>query len=234
MALRGSLEDIQVRDLLEVLRLGSRTGELVVAGLDADARLYFQDGKLVEAVGHGHSGVAVLTETLSWRDGEFEFRPEAEPPAHSDPELQSAVARVLAFPAGPGLLPLPPVESMSPTVNAASASAQAEVLSTFVSSVALAEYACIVDATGVVQAQSGSSLHPIAQMRALGAAINAFRHAHSRPELRRMLIEDDKGVVAVARMADGSLLMVVADGRAGLGNVSSAVAKLVHQLEPGT
>jgi hypothetical protein len=231
MALRGSLEDIQVRDLLEVLRLGSRTGELVVAGLDTDARLYFQDGKLVEAVGHGRSGVAVLTETLSWRDGEFEFRPEAEPPVHSDPELQSAVARVLAFPSGPGLLALPPVEPMLAPATAASAAAQAEVLSAFVTGVSLAEFACILDATGVIQAQSGSSLHPIAEMRALGAAANAFRHAHCRPELRRMLVEDDKGTAVVTRMADGSLLMVVADGRAGLGNVSAAVSKLAHQLE---
>lgn len=231
MALRGSLEDIQVRDLLEVLRLGSRTGELVVAGLDTDARLYFQDGKLVEAVGHGRSGVAVLTETLSWRDGEFEFRPEAEPPAHSDPELQSAVARVLAFPAGHGLLPLPPVEPSPAPADDPATDPRSELLSAFVKNVPLAEFAGILDATGVIQAQSGSSLHPIAVMRSLGAAANAFRHAHCRPELRRMLIEDDKGTIAITRLADGSLLMVVADGGAGLGNVSAAVSKLVHQLE---
>jgi len=230
MAWRGSLEDIRVRDLLQVLRTGGRTGELVVAGLEADARLYFQDGALVEAVGGGRSGVGVLTDTLSWNNGEFEFRPEAEAPSRPDLELQSAVARVLAFPGT--LTVVPSAADLTPTSGAPTTSdSRCAPLSAFVATVPFAEYACIQDATGVIRAQSGSSLHPMAQMCALAAAVNAFRLAHPRPELHRMLVEDDRGVVAVTRLGDGSMLMVVADGDAGLGNESAAVTKLAHQLE---
>jgi hypothetical protein len=238
VALRGSLEDMRVRDLLEVLRLGNRTGELIVAGMDADARLFFQDGKLVEAVGSGNSGVGVLTEMLSWKDGEFEFRPEAVSPAHHDPELQSAVARVLAFPAGQGpvaVQPLPeapaPVEPPPTPVVTVEADPRCELLSAFMAGTPFAEYACILDESGMACRQSGSSLHPLAQMSALAAAVHELWRAHPRPELQRVLLEDERGIVVVNRLANRSRLVIVADRGAGLGTVSTAASRLAHQLD---
>ena len=74
--LRGSLADLAIVDLVQI-PLGSRkTGELLIATEEQDARLYYVDGSLVHLVSGDVQGTPVLDLIIDWDDGEFEFRPD--------------------------------------------------------------------------------------------------------------------------------------------------------------
>jgi predicted regulator of Ras-like GTPase activity (Roadblock/LC7/MglB family) len=72
--LRGSLSDIRVTDLVAIPSSSGGTGELVIATIDDDARLYYVNGGLVHLELGDLRGRRVLQEIVRWDEGEFEFR----------------------------------------------------------------------------------------------------------------------------------------------------------------
>lgn len=74
MALTGTLQDLGVEDLVQFPVIGKKTGELVVAGLDDDARLYYKEGQLLHLTCGEHVGLEALIDLVSFAEGEFEFR----------------------------------------------------------------------------------------------------------------------------------------------------------------
>ncbi len=107
--LRGSLTDLAVVDLVQIPLGNQKTGELLIATEDQDARLYYADGKLIQATSGDRDGPAVLDAIVSWTEGEFEFRPDvlAEAPESGgdlNAKLYSAVnnlrVKVFVRPAG--------------------------------------------------------------------------------------------------------------------------------------
>ena len=58
--LRGSLTDLAVVDLVQIPLGNRKTGELLIATEDQDARLYYVDGSLVHLVSGEVQGVRVL------------------------------------------------------------------------------------------------------------------------------------------------------------------------------
>ncbi|MBN2343133.1 MAG: DUF4388 domain-containing protein [Deltaproteobacteria bacterium] len=74
MALTGTLSDLGVIDLVTFPTTAKKTGELIVAGLEDEARVYYNDG-VIEHIACGERlGVDGLAALISWIEGEFEFR----------------------------------------------------------------------------------------------------------------------------------------------------------------
>lgn len=231
MALRGSLAEINIWDLLHLLRASGGTGELFVAGLEDEARLHFEDGKVVAAASRHVEGREVLDAILGWRDGEFEFRRVAEPLPNPDAQLDDALVALgeryrggpgggeRSDPRGPRLAPL---QLDDP---------RGQQLAWFVESQPLIEHACLIDPEGGIRAQSSTNLIPINDIRALAMAVACHVEKYPRPNLRRMILEDDRGIVVLSQLPDGTGLILIADPKATIGAVCSAATRFIAGLE---
>lgn len=231
MALRGSLAEINIWDLVHLLRASAGSGELIVAGLEAEARLHFDDGKVVAAASRHVEGREVLEAVFRWRDGEFEFRRVAEPLPNPDARLDEALVALEeryrgahggdngGDPRGPRLAPL---QLDDP---------RGQQLAWFVESQPLIEHACLIDAEGGIRAQSSTNLIPINDVRALAMALACHVGKYPRPNLRRMILEDERGIVVLTHLPDGSGLLLIADPKATVGAVCSAATRFLAGLE---
>ncbi len=74
MALYGTLEDIHIVDLIQFPKNGRKTGELRIAGPDAEAHLFYDEGQLRHAQLGAREGLDALVECIEWTHGDFEFR----------------------------------------------------------------------------------------------------------------------------------------------------------------
>ncbi|MGV8039680.1 MAG: DUF4388 domain-containing protein [Thermoanaerobaculaceae bacterium] len=231
MALRGSLAEINIWDLVHLLRASGGSGELIVAGLEAEARLQFDDGKLVGASTRHVEGREVLEAVLLWGDGEFEFRRLPEPVSNADASLDTVLAELEeahrgVHGGGNGNAPrtprLAPLHLDDP---------RGQQLGWFVESQPLIEHACLIDTDGGIRAQSSTNLIPINDIRALAMAVACHVEKYPRPNLRRMTLEDERGIVVLTTLPDGSGLLVVADPKATVGAVCAAANRFVAGLE---
>lgn len=231
MALRGSLAEINIWDLVHLLRASGGTGELFVAGLEAEARLHFDDGKLVAAASRHLEGREVLEAVLRWGDGEFEFRRIAEPVPNADVDLDAALVEMddahrsidgRGNGSDAGAPRLAPMQLDDP---------RGQQLAWFVESQPLIEHACLIDPSGGIRAQSSTNLIPINDIRALAMAVACHIEKYPRPNLRRMILEDDRGIVVLSQLSDGTGLLLIADPKATAGAVCSAATRFVAGLE---
>ena len=76
MPLSGTLEDVDVAELVRLPHRGQRSGELFLYGADGAAHLFYRDGVLVHATLNQEEGEAVVDSVLNWKDGKFQFRPD--------------------------------------------------------------------------------------------------------------------------------------------------------------
>ncbi len=73
MSLRGSLEDVNLTDTIQILEMAGKTGYLQVKNNNGIGKLYFKHGKVVHATLGSLIGQEVIFEMLRWEKGEFEF-----------------------------------------------------------------------------------------------------------------------------------------------------------------
>jgi hypothetical protein len=224
MALTGALADLGVVDLLQLPQARRKTGELVVEDGQQEARLYYEKGKLVHAALGGLRGPPVLVHLLGWDDGRFEFRGEVAAPETSiDVDLQHAVMDALKTRDEQN-------EERRKVEREAAARRDerlSQALDSFVSSNPWALHACAMGPDGVLVAEArreDGAPSPLGPLRSL-------LEAWPRAGLRRTLLEDDLGTVAVVRLPDGKTLVVAAARGVALGAVSMTVGKLASSLE---
>lgn len=79
MALRGTLEETEPSDLLQILALGGKTGVLTVLHQGRAARLVFEAGDVIHAVDGARRGEEVVLALLAQRAGTFVFTAEGVP-----------------------------------------------------------------------------------------------------------------------------------------------------------
>lgn len=232
MALRGSLAEINMLDLVRLLRASRGTGELVVAGLEDDARLLFVDGKLVSAASRQVEGREAVEGVLRWRDGEFEFRHQVEPPRPSaDTGLDAVLVELEETHRGASSGGNGSASQPSNVAPDQLADPRVQQLAWFVESQPLIEHACLIDREGGIRGQSSTNLVPLDEIRKLAEALACYVGKYPRSDLRRMIIEDGRGIVVLSRLSDSSALVLVADARAAVGAVSAAATRLVARLE---
>lgn len=71
---RGSLVDVHVVELIQLIGQARKTGALAMSSGDRESVLYFRKGELVDVRTGPDKGIEALSQIIDWRDGAFEFR----------------------------------------------------------------------------------------------------------------------------------------------------------------
>ena len=220
--LRGSLTDLAVVDLVQIPLGNQKTGELLIATEDQDARLYYADGKLIHATSGDRDGPAVLDAVVSWTDGEFEFRPDvlAETPESAgdlNAKLYAAVnnLRVKVF--------FKPAEGDSERIR--------KLLYEFLVANDFAIHACVLYVNGTMAICGAERADTPPWLESLRSSVLDVVAGYPRKNLSRVLFEDEEGTLVVTCFPHNqSALLVAAKKGATLGAVSIAVDRLARAI----
>ena len=81
MSLKGTLSELALSDLIEVISLGGKTGRLAIAGGGGEsaATLSFKEGRLINASAGALRDERAFYAVLGLREGSFFFDTEADP-----------------------------------------------------------------------------------------------------------------------------------------------------------
>jgi len=79
IGLSGSLDDVNVLDLIQMLELSQKTGALVLSHGERTGTLYFKDGTIIEADIRSPKREEPLFVLLGWKAGRYLFLPDAVP-----------------------------------------------------------------------------------------------------------------------------------------------------------
>jgi Domain of unknown function (DUF4388) len=220
--LRGSLTDLAVVDLVQIPLGNQKTGELLIATEDQDARLYYADGKLIHATSGDRDGPAVIEAIVSWTEGEFEFRPDvlANVPSSGgdlNSKLYSAVnsfrVKVFVKPAGGN------TEKIR------------KLLYDFLSVNDFANHACLLYVNGTMAICGAERADTPSWLESIRSSVLDIVASYPRKSLNRVLFEDSEGTLVVTCYPeDQSALFVAAKKGATLGAVSIAVDRLARKI----
>src|SRR5690349_21149330 len=91
MTLEGSLHDLSLIDLLQLFRIGVKTGVLWLIGGDEQGALYVRAGCLIDAVlvrGPARQVIAIADDAviclLQWQEAQFTFQSDAQVDRHPE------------------------------------------------------------------------------------------------------------------------------------------------------
>jgi hypothetical protein len=80
-AIEGSLSEVGLPDVLQLLTLGGKTGTLHLREGDAEGSLHLRDGQVVHAHTGDLEGEEAAYALATWRSGRFSFEPGTRSPA---------------------------------------------------------------------------------------------------------------------------------------------------------
>ena len=80
MTLQGSLEHIQLPDVVQLVSTSGKTGCFVIKKKDQEGRIYIKEGQIVHAEVGDLEGESAVYELAIWQEGEFVFQPNVESP----------------------------------------------------------------------------------------------------------------------------------------------------------
>jgi hypothetical protein len=225
VALRGSLVDINITDLVALLHAGERSGELIIVGPESHVRMRFHLGRILDIEGAGGNAPDTLRAATRWREGEFEFRASLETaPPPTDATLHEEALRLLrdaagvhgedGAQAGPALLDLD----------------RCATLALFVATHPRVRYVCTLSRESMINAEAASGVMDPPAVRRAATAVCAFLHAYQRSSVQRLLVEEAGGQVGACYLPGGDILMVLADPEADGELVNRALAELLDDL----
>ena len=232
MALRGTLSDIGIVDLIQFPHAGRRTGELIITADDQEGRLYYDKGSLVHATLGNAEGVEALALMVDWTQGSFEFLSDTEPGRRTlEMDLHRAVMQALKLHDE-----RKEEERLKLEASANSASHDGVLcsqLEQFVSSTDFVSHASVVSSDGSLTAAADGPEGPPEGIDHLHAALQALCQSYSRGNLHKVFLLDEHGTVVLHRLPGGGSLVAVARKEASLGAVSMSVARLADKLDHG-
>ncbi len=79
MALKGTLDDLNIVELIQFPYAGRKTGQLVIEHQNRIGSMFYQDGKLVHAVFDENEGFEAIVDITGLEKGGFEFFPNVQP-----------------------------------------------------------------------------------------------------------------------------------------------------------
>lgn len=220
--LRGSLTDLSVVDLMQIPLGNQKTGELLIATEDQDARLYYADGKLIHAISGDRDGPAVIDTIVAWTEGEFEFRPDVVAETSNgggdlNSKLHSAVnnVRVKVF--------VKPSGGDTERIR--------KLLYEFLSANDFAIHACVLYVNGTMAVCGAEREETPLWLESIRSSVLEIIADYPRKGLNRVLFEDQDGTLIVTCYPeDQSALFVAAKKGATLGAVSIAVDRLAREI----
>jgi len=215
MALSGTLSDLGVVDLVQFPATANKTGELVVAGTEKEARLYYVNGRLTHVRCGDASGLEAMIALVGWSEGEFEFRQSVTTSEES--------------------VKVPATELVAQAINAAkerqlkqtengSSSAEDRLRRVIEETASKLDYV----AHAVLYSSAGEMLcgwHRESEDPGLLKLIDEVRMLfdnHPREGLNRIYLTDTIGTCIASIINDSFILLLSADELASLGMVSLA------------
>jgi hypothetical protein len=75
MAFQGSLDELPLPDILQLVAVSGKTGSFTIRNERAVGRIYISDGQIVHAELGTLEGEEAVYELAIWREGDFEFTP---------------------------------------------------------------------------------------------------------------------------------------------------------------
>lgn len=231
MALKGTLEDMAIIDLVQFPHAGRKTGQLVISGNDGEAVLFYEEGALVHATLGDASGMDALVRIVDWGEGTFEFVSGVAPEARTiELDLHRAVMQALKLHDELKLQ-----QEKERTREASPHNEGDEVLTTrlseFLHSSDFALHACVVAPDGNLRASVDGAEGSPDGIEELRSILHSVVQSYPRGSVSRVLVQDDLGTVALVRLRSGSSLITVASKDASLGAVSMSVGRLAAGLE---
>ena len=231
MALKGSLEDLGVVDLIQFVHQVHKSGTLVLTGPDGKAQFYYRKGSLVDASLGDCAGLEVLVRTVDWCTGGFEFLPgedDREPTIQMD--VHRAVMNAVKIRDERRMEEEKRKAEAQVTAQLAAVPVLASQLKEAVSGTAFLQYACVLDSAGQPLGEAHRAHAGANGVEDLKACLRRFAQSYPREELKRIFIEDRAGTVVLAGMSSGRVLITVAESGASLGSVALTVGKLVSRF----
>jgi len=79
MALHGSLADISLPDVIQLVSVSGKTGVFTLSSEGVDGKIFLKDGQIIDATAGKLSGELAFYEMATWRKGQFIFTVNIEP-----------------------------------------------------------------------------------------------------------------------------------------------------------
>jgi len=79
MALHGSLADISLPDVIQLVSVSGKTGVFTLSSEGVDGKIFLKDGQITDATAGKLSGELAVYEMAAWRRGQFIFTANIEP-----------------------------------------------------------------------------------------------------------------------------------------------------------
>ena len=221
--LRGSLTDLAIVDLVQIPLGNRKTGELLIATEEQDARLYYVEGSLVHLVSGEVQGARVLDLIIGWNEGEFEFRPDVLTDGTS---FEGDLTRKLLAAAGQ----LEEVKELEREAGEAADKVR-RLLHDFLSDNDFAIHACLMYGNGTMDVCGAERVDTPSWLESLRSQVLGVVESYPRKQLNRMLFEDEEGTLVVTCYPeDKSALLVAAKQGVTLGAVSISVDRLAKRI----
>ncbi len=239
MALKGTLADLGIVDLVQFPFAGRKTGELIVDSGSRQAKLYYRDGELVDADAGGNSGAEVLVDVFDWEEGEFEFRPGVEASRVTiEEDLHRVVMKALKERDERRMEEQRRREEEEARKREAEALMEAQGLNAdmcrqlgeLLSKQSTLVHASVMAFNGDVIAEHSVKEQDLDGIELVRMALHGLRKEFPRTALSRILVEDEEGTSVALALSDGRLLIALAAPNTSLGAVSMASSKLAAML----
>jgi hypothetical protein len=78
MALHGSLVDISLPDVIQLVSVSGKTGVFTLSSEGVDGKIFLKDGQIIDATAGKLSGELAVYEMTTWRKGQFIFTANIE------------------------------------------------------------------------------------------------------------------------------------------------------------
>jgi len=83
MAFQGSLKELPLPDIIQLVSVSGKTGVFVLQSGSQEGNIYLRDGEIVHAVAGDLEGEEAVYELAIWQEGDFSFKPGAETEKHT-------------------------------------------------------------------------------------------------------------------------------------------------------
>lgn len=232
MAFKGTLSDLPVVDLLQLLHQAHKSGVLVLRVGEEEARVWYREGNIVDARLKEHAGVEVIVRTSDWVNGEFEFQPGSE---NGEDKVGMEFHRVLM-----GALKIRDERKMEEQRRKAELESKAREAGPPPFSQQLREmmtaadhllHLCLLDKDGTLLGEARNGKAGQENLEGLRVSVHGFLDAYPRPGMKRLLIEDEAGTVALTGCGRDRLFLLVAERGTPLGSVAMTVNRLAARLD---
>jgi len=78
MSLQGSLSELPLPDVIQLVSVSGKTGAFEIQGADANGKIFLRDGQIVDALVGRLRGDSAVFEMAIWSQGTFSFNPGEE------------------------------------------------------------------------------------------------------------------------------------------------------------